>query len=407
MKEANISRFTGYARRDSGRHGISELSLLPRIAGANGSKGRVAVTIKWGFYVFGLYNCRGKKMHYEGIRMTGRHGLLLAILLVIANPGGGDELLMKNGSRLVGTLVSASDGSVIFDTPYAGELTITSDNIETIITEEKVTLLMQDGSIFRDKLIVAKDDTLTVLGDDQMPIQFAATDINQLNPEPWRLGDGYKWYGQANTALESERGNTDTDELDIDFESIWRSLEDRFTMRGSWEIDETDGSKKKNNWKSRNKYDRFRVDNPDHYYGIQAAFEHDEFADLDLRTIVGPYIGRQFFETKLLTMHGEVGVVYVDEQFDLAEDHDYWGSSWELRLSSGIIPKTELYLHSDGLVDYGDVESVVVNTTFGIGFPLLWGFKAAAEAKYEYDGGAVEGVDDMDQTYNFKLGYAW
>jgi len=343
----------------------------------------------------------------EEFRMTGRHSFILAVLLVIANPGSTDELLMKNGSRLVGTLVSASDGSVIFDTPYAGELTIERGTIETIITEEKVTLLMQDGSIFRDKLIVAQDDTLTVLGDDQVPIQFAAADINQLNPEPWRLGEGYKWFGDINTALESERGNTDTDELDIDFESIWRSLEDRYTIRGSWELDKTDSEKKKDQRKLRTKYDRFLVDNPDEYYGIQAAFEHDKFADLDLRTIVGPYIGRQFFETVLLTMHGEVGIVYVDEQFDEAEDDDYWGSSWELRLSSAIIPKTELYLHSDGLVDYSDVDSVVANTTIGIGFPLLYGFKVAAEAKYEYDGGAVEGVDDTDETYNLKVGYSW
>jgi hypothetical protein len=339
--------------------------------------------------------------------MAGRHGFIFAALLVIANSSAADELLMKNGSRLVGTLVSASEAGVIFDTPYAGELTIERGTIETIITEEKVTLLMQDGSIFRDKLIVAEGESLTVLSDDQLPIQFAAADINQLNPEPWRLGDGYKWYGEVNTALESERGNTDTDEVDIDFESIWRSLEDRYTMRGSWEVDQTDGEKNKNTWTLRNKYDRFRVDDPDNYYGIQAAFKHDEFADLDLRTIVGPYVGRQFFETKLLTMQGEVGVVYVDEQFDVAEDHDYWGSSWELRLSSDIIPKTELYLLSDGLVDYGDVDSFVANTTVGIGFPLMFGFKAAAEVKYEYDGGAVEGVDDLDQTYKFKLGYAW
>ena len=339
--------------------------------------------------------------------MTGRHGSILAALLVIANHGAADELLMKNGSRLVGTLVTMSEAGVVFDTPFAGEITIERGTIQTIITEEKVTRLMQDGLIFRDTLSVAEGDTLTVLGDDQLPIQFAAADINQLNPEPWRLGDGYKWYGEANTALESERGNTDTDEIDIDFESIWRSLEDRFTVRGSWELDKTDDVKKKDKRRLRTKYDRFSVDDPDNYYGIQAAFEHDEFADLDLRTIVGPYIGRQFFETKLLTMQGEVGVVYVDEQFDVAEDHDYWGSSWELRLTSDIIPKTELYLNSDGLVDYGDVGSVVVNTTVGIGFPLMFGFKAAAEVLYEYDGGAVEGVDDTDQTYKFKLGYAW
>ncbi len=177
--------------------------------------------------------------------MIFKRGFTLLVLLIFANLANADELLMKNGSRLVGKLVSASHGGVIFDTPYAGELTIERGTIETIITEDKVTLLMEDGSIFRDKLIVAEGDTLTILGDDQLPIQFAAADINELNPEPWRLGVGYKWYGEVNTALESERGNTDTDEVDIDFESIWRSLEDRYTMRGSGEVDQTDGEKNK------------------------------------------------------------------------------------------------------------------------------------------------------------------
>jgi hypothetical protein len=27
--------------------------------------------------------------------------------------------------------------------------------------------------------------------------------------------------------------------------------------------------------------------------------------------------------------------------------------------------------------------------------------------KYEYDGGAVDGVDDLDETYALKFGYTW
>lgn len=65
-----------------------------------------------------------------------------------------------------------------------------------------------------------------------------------VNPEPWRIGDGYKWFGELNSALAMERGNTDTDELDINFESIWRSLEDRYTVRGAWELDEANGVEK-------------------------------------------------------------------------------------------------------------------------------------------------------------------
>ena len=339
--------------------------------------------------------------------MTIRQGLTLISLVVFTTVASADELLMKNGSRLVGTLVSSDENNVVFNTPFSGDITINQVNIETIITEDQVTLLMQDGTIYRDKAIVSQEDSLIVFDEGEKPISFAVGDIKMINPEPWRLGDGYKWFGQVNVALESERGNSDSDELDADMESIWRSLEDRYTIRGSWEIDETNGDRNKNNWKLRNKYDRFSKQDPDNYYGAQIAFEHDEFADLDLRTAVGPYIGRQFYEGDYLALQGEVGVVYVDEQFDVAEDGDFWGANWELRLSSGIIPKTELYVNQDGVVNLNGPEDSIVNTTVGIKFPLLFGLQAAFEALYEYDGGAVDDVDDTDETYNFKLGYSW
>jgi putative salt-induced outer membrane protein YdiY len=332
---------------------------------------------------------------------------MVLVFALFAGAGNADELIMKNGSRLVGTLVSSDENNVVFNTPFADDITINQDNIETIITEQEVTLLMQDGTVYRDKRIVAQDENLIVFDADQRPVQFDVLDIKMVNPEPWRLGDGYKWFGEVNAALESERGNTDSDETDIGLESVWRSLEDRYTIRGSAEVDRSNGDKTKNEWKLRNKYDRFSKTDPDNYYGVQAAFEHKEFADVDLRTIVGPYIGRQFVETSFLAVRGEVGLVYVDEQFEVAEDDNYWGSNWELRVTSGIIPNTELYVNQDGILNFSETDNVILNTTVGIGLPLIFGLKVAAEVKYEYDGGAVDGVDDTDRTYNFKLGYGW
>ena len=339
--------------------------------------------------------------------MVFRHIFLVSALLAAATHLSADELIMKNGSRLVGTLVSVDERNVVFNTPFSDDITIAQVNVESIITEQEVTLLMDDGTVHRDKRIVTKDEDLIVFDADERPVQFHVLDIKMVNPEPWRLGEGYKWFGQVNVALESERGNSDSDELDIDLESIWRSLEDRYTIRGSWEIDETNGDRNKNNWKLRNKYDRFTKNDPDNYYGMQVFFEHDEFADLDLRTAIGPYFGRQFFEREYLTLTGEVGVVFVDEQFDEAEDSDFWGANWELRWTSGIIPKTELYVYQDGVLNLNGPEDSIMNTTVGIRFPLIYGLQAAFEALYEYDGGAVEEVDDTDETYNFKLGYTW
>ena len=38
------------------------------------------------------------------------------------------------------------------------------------------------------------------------------------------------------------------------------------------------------------------------YWGILAAAEKDKFRDLDLRYMVGPYIGRQFFEAPVFAL---------------------------------------------------------------------------------------------------------
>jgi len=339
--------------------------------------------------------------------MTTRQLLAAILLLCVSGAASADRLLMNNGSILVGTLVSADEEGVVFNTPFAGDIAIKQSNIKTIITEDRVNLLMTDGTVYRDKRIVAEGDDLVVLSDDAQTVRFDVLDIQLVNPDPWRLGDGYKWFGKVDAALESERGNTDSDELDMNLESVWRSLEDRYTIRGDWEIDENNNERNKYRWLVRTKYDRFSRDDPDNYLGYQALAAHDEFEDLDLRTGTGPYIGRQFFEAAYLTLHAEVGVVYVEEDYDRAEDNDYWGANWEMRLTSEILPGLEFYLDQLGVQSFQDTSELQANTTMGLRFPLVFGLEAAAEAVYEYDGGAVEGVDTTDETYQFRLGYRW
>jgi hypothetical protein len=339
--------------------------------------------------------------------MTARHAIAFIVLLLLANVSAADELLMKNGSRLIGKLVSASESEVIFDTPFAGQLKVQQANIVSVVADQKVTLMMKDGTVFRDKQIVSRDQRMLVMATRQQPVVFDVADMALVNPEPWRIGDGYKWFGQVNSALAMERGNTDTDELDIDFESIWRSLEDRYTLRGAWELDETNGVENKDASKLRGKYDRFSARKPDDYLGFQLALEQDKFADLNLRTTVGPYLGRQYFDTPALTMHAELGLVFVEEDYNEAPDDDYWGANWEVRLGTDLIPDTEFYVHADGIINFSHLDRQLVNTTIGIGLPIIYGLKAGAEIKYEYNGGAVEDVDTLDETYQLKFGYSW
>ena len=52
-------------------------------------------------------------------------------------------------------------------------------------------------------------------------------------------------------------------------------------------------------------------------------------------------------------------------------------------------------------------EQSIYRTTMGLRFPLLFGLEAAAEASADYDGGAAEGRDKLDQALKFRIGYTW
>jgi putative salt-induced outer membrane protein YdiY len=334
--------------------------------------------------------------------------IVVLFSVLVTTAAQADVMVMKNGSRIVGTLIGGGEGTIKFETPWGGTLEVASENVVSVETEGTTTVMMADGEIYRDKKLLATQETLTIQREGQPPRSYPITDVKLVNPDPWMLGEGYNFTGRVNGGFQSERGNTDTDEVDVSYQVTLRSLEDRFAFRGVGEFNEASGEKVAENWQLRNKYDRFWGDDPDNYYGAKLRFEYDKFADLDLRTLFGPHIGREFFDTSLLELRGEIGIVYVDEQFNVAEDNDYYGSLLEFEGESDILGfGTTLYFFHDTTINFDSWDEPLSNTTVGLRMPLILGFETAFEARYEYNGSAPDDVDTTDETYTFSIGYAW
>ncbi len=317
-----------------------------------------------------------------------------------------DEVMLKNGSRILGTVTSARDGVIVIETDFSAAIKIDADRIDSIHTRGSMTVLMNDGSTIRDQPIVVDEGGIVVTTDDGSQRSYSVSDFQILNPEPWELGEGYKVFGLASVAWALEKGNTVTDELDFKVESYWRSLKDRYTIRLDGEIDEANGVKNADNMLLIGKYDYFLAG--ENYWGGKFAAKQDEFADLDLRAYIGPYYGRQFYERPIFTLSGEFGVAYVTENFIVAEDQEYPGAHWEVNLTSDYLGgDSRLYIEQSGLWDLKDIEDIVLRTTFGLSFPMLGNLEAAVEILLEYDSGAVEDVEQLDQTYKIRIGYTW
>lgn len=317
-----------------------------------------------------------------------------------------DVIVLKNGSKIMGTVTGSRNGIVTIETDFAGVLGIAVEKISSLQTASSVVIQLADEPPLAEQPLRIQDELVLIEDGAGSEQARALAELRLVNPEPWELGLGYKWTGKVSLAMLKERGNTDIDELDYSLESTWRSRQDRYRLRYNGENDKNNNETTVDKWYAQGKYDYF-FEGPN-YGGVQASAEHDKFADLDLRYLLGPFLGRQFYEEPIFTFSAELGASYVNENFVIAEDKDYPAATWALNGSSNYLGgDSRLYVDQRGILSLDEPSDYVVDTTFGLAFPLFWSLEAAAELLLEYDAGAVEGVDKLDQIYRFRVGYTW
>jgi putative salt-induced outer membrane protein YdiY len=334
--------------------------------------------------------------------------LALSVLLVCAAAAASaDELLLRDGSRLVGKVVKKEKGTLEFETVFAGVIKVQWAEVSELHADEPVTVMrVNEETSTATTIRNTEAATLLEAGGDEPASSIEPGELAFINPQPWRLGKGVHWTGRVNLALESQRGNTDSDEFDTDAETELRRKQDRFTLRGQFEKDKDDGKVTDENWTLFNKYDYFLSKKL--YYGGVLRLEHDKFTDLNLRTSVGPHIGYQFYESAAMNLNLDAGILYVDEDFDVNPDNDYWALGWLFNFDRFLVPEhVQFYHRHNGLLDVSDSENFTINSLTGFRFPLYRGIVASTEAEIEYDGSAPDTVDNTDTTYRVKLGYQW
>jgi putative salt-induced outer membrane protein YdiY len=292
----------------------------------------------------------------------------LVAMLLAATSLSADELVMKDGSRLMGKVGKQVDGTLEFETSYAGTIKVKWEEVSELHADKPVQVMMKNEALQEATTITKTEDATVVTAVTEGTSESLAPDaIAFINPEPWRYGEGYKFTGRINAALKSQRGNTESDEVDMDGELGWRWKEDRATIYGQLAKDTSFGVTTTQNWLVTGRYDHFQTEK--FYYGANIGFEHDEFADLELRSRIGPHLGYQFYEQDNLNLSTDLGLAYVDEDFISTADDDYMALSWLVNFDWFIIPDhVQFYHRNNGLLSLSDTGDLVINSWTG--FPL-------------------------------------
>ena len=323
-----------------------------------------------------------------------------------------------------GEITDIHDGELYVTTEFMGDVTIAlssilyleSDRDIELLTTEQEKLALPSFMIVDGEVVLDDADNLTL---DQLDV---------ANPEEWEQGRGYLITGRVTSSIEYNRGNTETDNLNLDAETILESLRDRITLRADYEessalvlnkdddgnaILDADGNEAKisqdtaDNWRVEGKYDYFLSD-PRNYLGLNVGLHADQFANVDRRTYASAYVGRKILTRDALTFDAELGLLYVDTDFAVSEDDSYTGVNINLNGEAQLFDsRVTLYFRQANIVNLQSTEKSIYRTKVGLRFPLFLGLEGAAEATADYDGGAADGKEKLDKTLKLRIGYTW
>ena len=336
--------------------------------------------------------------------------LLLMTLVLSVQTSYGDEIHLKNGDRLTGKIVNLVDGKLIFNSDIAGEVTVELSNIQTLSSEEPITVYLKDGTAFNQKVLSSEVGRFSIRGSESIKAQeFAVGDIISINPPVKPIP---KWTGSVSAAITSTHGNTKTESITGSANLKKRTEKDRTTLNADYargkQDDRATGKEEtiEDWWRARAKYDYFFSKK---MYGyLDGRYEKDAVAELDRRITVGAGTGYQWIESDDMNFSTELGLASLYEKYDNQTNSN---SEISAQLGYSFDKKLRKNLHFIHDLTYypalGKFSDYYLTTTAELRSNFTKTLFMNVKAILDYDATPAIGAHKTDVKYFLGLGYSF
>ncbi|MBL8695300.1 MAG: DUF481 domain-containing protein [Planctomycetes bacterium] len=328
-------------------------------------------------------------------------------LALLAAPAFADEILLKNGERVLGKVTGAADGALKVTSESLGAISIPLDKIKTFSTDEPIDIHFADGTVVHQKALAGVDGQIRiektgVLQGQGLPI----TQIGKINPPP------VKWVGDISAGLIMTRGNADTNLATVDFNANRRSEDDRITFNAGY-LESRIKNKSTHEYDTGSrlyrgalKYDYF-VSKKIYFSGFARA-EKDAIANLDLRLVAGAGLGEQWVESGTFNFRTEQGLTWFYEDY---RNNTPTNDTLALRLAYAMDGKFSDSVNGFHTVEwFPGLESAddhFVDARWGLRASLTSSMFAEARVELRYDNTPASGAERTDVRYVLSVGLSF
>lgn len=246
--------------------------------------------------------------------------LLIGLLCASAaySQDAADQVTLKNGDTISGTVVGILNGVLTVVTPYSKEIKIDVAQIKGITTGKSAAVLLSDGALLKGKLVAGKEGEIMVQSDLAGPTtSIALAQVKAINPPE---NPPARYTGSIALGSSHSTGNTERTTVSLSADATRRTDDDRISARFLWNYAEESDRLTARNIFVGLKYDYFFSKYGYGYAGMELY--SDEFRDLDLRTVGTIGAGWQALDEPDMSLFLEAGLAYINENFETAVDED-------------------------------------------------------------------------------------
>jgi len=254
----------------------------------------------------------------------------LAVLLVVvlAPTVFADQITLKNGDRMTGTIITSDAKTLVLNTEYADAVTIKWDFVQQIESSQPLYVGTKGGQVIVGP-VTTSDNKLAVTTKESGSVSVAKADVTSLrNAEEEnkaeavlerlqhpRLAD--LWAGSLDTGLGLVRGNSESSNFTFGLNAVRATTRDKIRLytNSAFSRSAVNGvaATTAQSIAGGVRYD-LNVSDKAFGFGTVDLF-NDRFQDLDLRTVVGAGGGYHAIKNNRTTLDLLVGGAFNREFF--------------------------------------------------------------------------------------------
>ena len=347
------------------------------------------------------------------------HCKLLTIFLALSVTTFADQIQMKNGDRVTGSIVKKDATNLVIKSAHFGTVTLPWAEVESVKADTPLSVVLPDGRTLEATLatsegkveVVAPSGKVEVTPKDIVALRDKAeqrTYERLLNPRWIDL-----WTGNAAIGWAGTRGNARTATFTTNMNSTRTTNNDKTTIyfnaiRSSALID---GENQKTAQAIRGGWAYNRNLSKRLFVNTFNDWEYDRFQNLDLRTVLGGGLGYMLWKTEKGRLDLVGGAAWNREKFDPFPQprfvrnsaEAYWGDDLTYNLNA----RTSLFQSFRMFNNLSNSGEYRVNFDSGVKWQMLKWLTWNVTASDRYLSNPVPGRLNNDFLYSTGFGISF